>query len=88
MRWFEQAANNSLPLAQYTMGMLYSNGRGVDQDWVKAYVWLSLAVSNGYVGATQPLEYVTSQLDDQDLIRARELVRGWQAAGPSASQSN
>jgi len=81
----QQAANDGLTLAQYALGMLYSNGRGIQQDWIKARLWLDLAVSGGYVGggyvgAAQPLEYATSQLDEKGLTRARDLAREWQAA--------
>jgi len=83
--WFEKAANNGLPLAQYAAGMAYANGRGQEPDGVKAHVWLSLAVAGGYVGAAQSLDAVASRLQEGELARARELARQWR---PSSAQSS
>ncbi len=33
--------------AQYAMGLMYAEGRGIRQDEVQAYVWLSRAVEQG-----------------------------------------
>ncbi|HCK81833.1 MAG TPA: hypothetical protein DIC59_10280, partial [Candidatus Competibacteraceae bacterium] len=86
--WFEKAANTGLPLAQYGLGMLYSNGRGVERDWVKAHLWLNLAASGGYVGAAQPLEYAGSQLGEQELARARDLAREWRPVTVAENKAN
>ncbi|MCK7580270.1 MAG: hypothetical protein MZV65_34600 [Chromatiales bacterium] len=33
--------------AQYVLGLIFAEGRGVDEDPVEAYAWLSLAVLQG-----------------------------------------
>jgi TPR repeat protein len=68
--------------------MLYGAGRGVERDPIKAHLWLSLAVSGGYVGATQPLDAIASQMNEADLNRARQLARDRQAGGPKAATPN
>ena len=88
LRWFEQAANNGFPLAQYGLGMLYSNGRGIERDWIKAHLWLNLAASGGYVGAAQPLDYVASQMNEADLVRAQQLAREWRPANAGEPRPN
>jgi hypothetical protein len=75
--WFEKAANRNLPLAQYGLGMLYSEGRGAEQDRIKAYLWLDLAVSGGYVDASQPLELIASRLSAEERMQARQLAQEW-----------
>ncbi|HCO61914.1 MAG TPA: hypothetical protein DIT49_00095, partial [Clostridiales bacterium] len=37
--WLEQAAEQSLPRAQYILGDLYWNGDGVPQDRAQAAHW-------------------------------------------------
>src|SRR5262245_11452744 len=44
---FSQSANAGNSLAQFMMGRLYADGRGVSADKVKAYMWFDLAASNG-----------------------------------------
>jgi TPR repeat protein len=39
-----RAGNSS---AQYAMGLIYAEGRGVTQDTTQAYLWLTRAVNNG-----------------------------------------
>ncbi|MFN2150265.1 MAG: SEL1-like repeat protein, partial [Anaerolineales bacterium] len=35
-------------MAQYNLGLMYSKGRGVPQDYVKAHMWLNLAAAQGF----------------------------------------
>jgi hypothetical protein len=60
--------------------MLYSHGRGVEQDRIKAHLWLDLAVSGGYADAGQPLESVASRLREEELAQARQLAQEWRMA--------
>jgi len=46
------------PHAQYALGLIYAEGRGVKQDRIQAYRWLSLAIEQG----------------DQDAILLRDLL--------------
>ena len=87
-QWFERAAASGSALAQYGMGMLYSNGRGIGQDWIKAYLWLTMAASGGYVGATQQLDYISSQMNEIELAQARQLAREWPAAKAGNSSAH
>jgi TPR repeat protein len=44
--WYEKAAAQRHAAAQSNLGWLYANGRGVSQDYVRAYMWWSLAAAN------------------------------------------
>ena len=83
LQWFQQTADSGLALAQYGLGMMHGTGRGVAPDLIQAHQWLSLAVTDGYVGAAQPLDAIASQMSEADLARARQLAREWQAASGS-----
>jgi TPR repeat protein len=58
--------------AQYAMGLMYAEGRGVKQDEIQAYVWLSRAAEQGDQDATT-LRYVL--LSDMDAGQISAAVR-------------
>ena len=43
MKWSRLAARQGHAGAQYQLGLLYAVGAGVEQDFVQAYKWFSLA---------------------------------------------
>ena len=44
--WYQKAAAQRHADAQYSLGWLYAYGRGVPQDYVRAYMWWSLAAAH------------------------------------------
>jgi len=56
-------------LAQYNLGLGYTQGRGVPVDLTEAFVWLSLAAENGTTG--KALETVMGKLTDEQLAEAQ-----------------
>ena len=46
--WYEKAASQGHPLAQFNLGILYFNGYGVRQDKVQAKKLFGLACDNGF----------------------------------------
>ncbi|MDH3472619.1 MAG: hypothetical protein OEM59_02910 [Rhodospirillales bacterium] len=64
------------PRAQFFIGGLYSEGRGVPRDLAKAYVWLTRSEQGGYYRAGPLLERVTAQMKPAQLAAAeRSLSR-------------
>ena len=47
VRWYRLAADQGDVGAQYTLGLIYANGRGVAQDDTEAVRWYSLAADQG-----------------------------------------
>ena len=45
-KWFRHAADQGHGYAQVNLGFFYRDGEGVQQDYVQAYMWLSLASSS------------------------------------------
>ena len=43
-QWYEKAANLENPIAQYYMGLMYENGRGINQNKVKAFNWYKKSI--------------------------------------------
>ena len=48
---FQPLAEQGHAKAQFHLGFLYRIGRGVNQDFQKAYHWYSLAAEQGYAEA-------------------------------------
>jgi GAF domain-containing protein len=46
-RWFTKAAEHGSVPAESKLGSLYMSGRGVQQDWNRAYFWIVLARAGG-----------------------------------------
>jgi len=56
-------------LAQYNLGLAYSEGRGIPVDLVEAYVWLRLAAENG--GTGNALSSVLHQMSIEQIAAGR-----------------
>lgn len=45
--WLRKAAERGDGPAQYSLGLIYSQGTGIQQDWAQAHLWFSLAGAPG-----------------------------------------
>jgi len=62
--------------AQYTLGLIYAEGRGVDVDLAMSHYWLSLAVAQGDRDAEQLRNVVGSQMSDAEYQISKRLRDG------------
>lgn len=60
--------------AQFGMGLIYAEGRGVDIDTVESYAWLELAVRQGDEDARDLQSVVAMELSDEELVNAKSRV--------------
>ena len=51
MKWFRMAAENDELTAQFNVGVLYAEGKGVPKDYEKALDWYRIAAEQGFVPA-------------------------------------
>lgn len=58
--------------AQYGLGLVYAEGRGVDQDDIEAYAWLSVAIMQGAPEAEDLREVVMQNLTPEQTHQAAE----------------
>jgi|SRR5438034_1147601 len=69
--------------AQHNLGVLYDNGRGVPQDYVKAYMWLDLAAaqltSNGKKLAVDNRDDAARRMTPAQIAEAHRLSQQCQA---------
>ena len=62
--------------AQYAMGLIYADGRGVPIDLARAHYWLSMAVAQGDRDAELLRNIVGSQMTDEEYEAAVRLRSG------------
>jgi TPR repeat protein len=61
--------------AQYAAGLIYAEGRGVQQDAVQAYYWLTRALKQGDADAERLRCHVAAHMSEAEFSQARRLVR-------------
>ena len=79
---FKQSADGGNSLAQFMMGRLYAEGRGVVEDNIAAYMWYDLAAGNGNNRAIAARDSIAAQLDAAELEHAQDQAAQWRANRP------
>ncbi|MEI6557589.1 MAG: hypothetical protein WCO00_04220 [Rhodospirillaceae bacterium] len=64
-------------MAQTNLGILYARGQGVSQDFVRAYMWLSLAASYGNSEGARYRDIVVGHMTPDQIADAQRLSREW-----------
>tara|TARA_B110000467_G_C17974099_1_gene291720 strand:+ start:100 stop:438 length:339 start_codon:yes stop_codon:yes gene_type:complete len=60
--------------AQFSLGVMYENGRGVPQNNVRAYVWWSVSAAQGDESARTNRDIIAKSLTPAQLAQAQDLV--------------
>ena len=74
LRWLRASARQGYPLAQASLGVLYSAGDGVPQDRLAAYAWLARAAAQGEPEALATVAGVWKELSAEDQELAPQVV--------------
>ncbi|MEJ2362872.1 MAG: SEL1-like repeat protein [Gammaproteobacteria bacterium] len=61
--------------AQYAVGLIYAEGRGVAADPVAAYIWLSRAMAQGDSDARDLRSMLMLAMADDDIVRAEQVLK-------------
>ena len=73
---FKPLAKNGHTEAQYNLFAMYNNGKGFSKDNVMAYVWLTIAATNGHKLADYLDEkFAAKFLDEAQIKQAHSLVK-------------
>ena len=80
MIWFGRAAAQAHPIAMLQLGVMYAEGRGVPQDYVRAHMWFSLATAHGEQGAVKTVEMAERRMTPAQINEAQKLARDWKPA--------
>jgi TPR repeat protein len=88
-QWFRKAADEGDTFAQLLLGILYSEGRGVPQDHVQAYMWVRVAqlneagTGNEFASMAQAvLGMIAEYMTDEDVVEADAWAREWKPPEP------
>lgn len=76
---FVKLSKQGSTVSQYYLGLMYSNGMGVLQDFCRAHKWLNLASSQGHKKARTHLEQLTQKMTADQLAVAQKRARRWVA---------
>lgn len=60
--------------AQYALGLIYAEGRGVKIDMAKAYVWLSRSVDQGDADARDLRQIIVEYMSEADMLSAELML--------------
>ncbi len=82
VKWYRKAAEQGHATAQYNLGVMYGNGRGVTQDYVHAHMWFNLAASRYPPGedrdqAVENRDIVAKRMSPAQISEAQKLAREW-----------
>jgi len=83
-----QAARSGDANAQLELGTAYAAGRGVPEDSVTAYTWLTLAFVNGNKQAESLISELTRRVDSAEIARIRWKLGEMYADGIGVPQDN
>ena len=88
-RWFRTAADQGLSQAQFNLGSLYAQGRGIAADDIQAHFWMALAIPHlteqDRERAAESLRFLEKRMSKEQIIEAQRLSRAWK---PKASGSS
>ncbi|MFP6581373.1 MAG: tetratricopeptide repeat protein, partial [Candidatus Hydrogenedentota bacterium] len=79
-KWIRKAAEQGHVDAQRVLGVMYANGNGVPQDSVEAYMWLTIAASNGNRHAEEARRTWLSEptsISKEQISEGDEMTRKW-----------
>ncbi len=74
---FRVLAEQGDAIAQYNLGLMYANGRGVPEDYVQAHLWANLAAAQGHEPARKYRDRLATRMTTAQLAAAQRLAREW-----------
>jgi TPR repeat protein len=82
LAWYRKAANQGFAAAQTNLGVAYDRGQGVQQDYIKSYMWFILASSQTTDAETRDLaaenrDVLATKMSPAQIAEAQELARKW-----------
>jgi hypothetical protein len=79
--WYREAANQGDAYAAASLGILFNFGKGIERDYVQAYVWYERAASRlsgaNRDSVVEMRDNVASKLTTVQLQEARRLAKAW-----------
>jgi TPR repeat protein len=80
----QAAAERGEVNAQYAMGLIHAEGRGVTPDTVEAYYWLTLAIAQGDNDADTLRDIISQYMTREEQQAAEQLCQARMASTANA----
>lgn len=77
MAQYEREARSGRAEALYNLGLAYSTGQGVTQDYVAAHKWFNLAAMRGIDEAKSWRNQIAGEMNPSQIAQAQKLAREW-----------
>ena len=76
-KWYRRVADQGHVAAQAELGFLYRYGRGVEQNDIQAYKWLSISAREGHEQPQETKQRLEEEMTPVQVAEAQELARKW-----------
>ena len=70
-------AEQGIAEAQYNLGLMYDQGKGVPQDYALAHMWWNICGSGGDEGCVNNRNFVEKKMSPSQIEEAQRLARNW-----------
>lgn len=80
---FREAAMENDTQAQARLGAMYRDGRGTDQDLVRAHMWMTVAYLRGASELRTPLSTMRQTMSEGEVAQSERLAIEWFEGGVS-----
>ena len=80
-RWMEKAADQGQGMAQLFLATIYCEGAGVSipKDYVKGYMWLSIADASGENVAKREIINIKKKMSEAQIVESEREIKSWLA---------
>ncbi len=78
-KWYREYAEQGHAVAQTILGLMYFDGRGVPQDFLRAHIWFSIAAAQGDEKAKRSQALTASEMTPDQIAEAQRMAREWMA---------
>ena len=76
IQYYTKSAKQGYAKAQHDLGLIYSNGTGLEmQDYKQAYIWLNLAVCNGFEAGRSIRDDIKMRMSLDDIEEAQDIAQ-------------
>jgi TPR repeat protein len=73
-KWYHLASSNGDKESRYQLGIMYSNSNGLDQNLLKAHMWLNLSAMEGNAAAMKEREIIAKSMTYQQIAEAQKMA--------------
>ena len=78
-KWYRKAAEQGNEDAQYNLGVMYGEGKGVTQDQKIAHMWFNIAAANEIPRAAELRDIMAQEMTPSQIEKAQDMAREWMA---------